>query len=87
MWVAWKSPFFSSKVLSSVLGNGVLASGGDTRFVLLGNLVGTYAVGLPGAVWLGLLAPFGFFGVFASKVLGGRQGSVLLAAFSSDPLV
>jgi len=58
-----------AKVLSSVLGNGVLASGGDTRFVLLGNLVGTYAVGLPGAVWLGLLAPFGFFGVFASKVL------------------
>jgi Na+-driven multidrug efflux pump len=58
-----------AKVLSSVLGNGVLASGGDTHFVLMVNLTATYAVGLPAAVGLGLLAPFGFFGVFAAKVL------------------
>lgn len=57
------------KVLSSVLGNGVLASGGDTRFVLIGNLTGTYAVGLPAAIGLGLVASFGFFGVFAAKIL------------------
>jgi MATE family, multidrug efflux pump len=58
-----------AKVLSSVLGNGVLASGSDTRFVLAGNLTGTYAIGLPAAVGFGLLASFGFFGVFAAKVL------------------
>jgi putative MATE family efflux protein len=58
-----------AKVLSSVLGNGVLASGGDTRFVLLGNLLATYALGLPSAVGLGLFAPLGFFGVFVAKVL------------------
>jgi len=58
-----------AKVLSSVLGNGVLASGSDTRFVLAGNLAGTYAIGLPAAVGFGLLASFGFFGVFAAKVL------------------
>jgi hypothetical protein len=58
-----------AKVLSSVLGNGVLASGSDTRFVLAGNLAGTYAMGLPAAVGFGLLASFGFFGVFAAKVL------------------
>jgi Na+-driven multidrug efflux pump len=57
------------KVLCSVLGNGVLASGGDTRYVLIGNLAGTYAVGLPAAIGLGLFAPFGFFGVFAGKIL------------------
>jgi Na+-driven multidrug efflux pump len=57
------------KVLSSVLGNGVLASGGDTRVVLIGNLAGTYAVGLPAAIGLGLHTPFGFFGVFAAKIL------------------
>jgi len=63
-----------AKVLSSVLGNGVLASGGDTRFVLVGNLAATYAVGLPAAIGLGLLAPFGFFGVFAAKSPGrGRH--------------
>jgi Na+-driven multidrug efflux pump len=58
-----------AKILSSVLGNGVLASGGDTRFVLIGNLVGTYVLGLPTAAGLSLLARFGFFGVFAGKIL------------------
>jgi Na+-driven multidrug efflux pump len=52
-----------------VLGNGVLASGGDTQFILLGNLAGTYAVGLPIAIGLGLFTRLGFFGVFAAKVL------------------
>jgi MATE family, multidrug efflux pump len=58
-----------AKILSSVLGNGVLASGGDTRFVLIGNLVSTYVLGLPTAAGLSLLARFGFFGVFAGKIL------------------
>jgi Na+-driven multidrug efflux pump len=57
-----------AKVLSNAL-DGVLASGSDTRFVLAGNLAGTYAIGLPAAVAFGLLGPFGFFGVFAAKVL------------------
>jgi putative MATE family efflux protein len=57
-----------AKTLSSVLGNGVLASGGDTLFLLIGNLVGTYAVGLPAAAGLGLLARFGYFGIFAGKI-------------------
>jgi Na+-driven multidrug efflux pump len=58
-----------AKILSSVLGNGVLASGGDTRFLLIGNLAGTYGLGLPTAAGLGLFAQFGFFGVFAGKIL------------------
>jgi len=33
-----------AKVLSNAL-DGVLASGSDTRFVLAGNLAGTYAIG------------------------------------------
>jgi Na+-driven multidrug efflux pump len=36
---------------------------------LAGNLAGTYAIGLPTAVVFGLVGPFGFFGVFAAKVL------------------
>jgi Na+-driven multidrug efflux pump len=58
-----------AKVLSNSLGNGVLASGSDTRFVLAGNLAGTYAIGLPAAVGLGLIAHFGFLGVFAAKAI------------------
>ena len=61
-----------AKVLSSLLGNGVLASGSDTRFVLVGNLVGTYAIGLPAAVGFGLLASFGFFGVFGAPQRRGK---------------
>jgi putative MATE family efflux protein len=79
-----------AKVLSSVLGNGVLASGGDTHFVLMGNLTATYAVGLPAAVGLGLLAPFGFFGVFAarswrraSRQLAFCSGSCVLVGMST----
>jgi putative MATE family efflux protein len=58
-----------AKILSSVLGNGVLASGGDTRFLLIANLTGTYVFGLPIAAGLGLFAKFGFFGVFSGKIL------------------
>lgn len=68
-----------AKVLSSVLGNGVLASGGDTRFILLGNLAGTYAIGLPVAIGLGLFTGLGFLGVFTAKVF---EESVKAACFS-----
>ncbi len=47
--------------------------------MLVGNLAATYAVGLPAAIGLGLLAPFGFFGVFAAKVL---EEGVKAACFS-----
>jgi hypothetical protein len=47
----------------------VLASGGDTRFLLIANLTGTYLFGLPIAAGLGLFAKFGFFGVFSGKIL------------------
>ena len=70
-----------AKVLSSLLGNGVLASGSDTRFVLAGNLAGTYAIGLPAAVAFGLLGPFRFFGVFAAKVLEEAQGDLFFLRF------
>jgi Na+-driven multidrug efflux pump len=35
----------------------------------VGNLAGTYAIGLPAAVGLGLIAHFGFLGVFAAKAI------------------
>lgn len=69
-----------AKVLSNAL-DGVLASGSDTRFVLAGNLAGTYAIGLPAAVAFGVLGPFGFFGVFAAKVLEEAQGDLFFLRF------
>jgi Na+-driven multidrug efflux pump len=72
--------------LSSVLGNGVLASGGDTRFILLGNLAGTYLIGLPAAVGLGLFTGLGFFGVFTGKVFEeGVKATCFLLRFLKYP--
>jgi putative MATE family efflux protein len=55
------------KVLNSVLGNGILPSGGDTKFVLLGHLIGSYVVGLPAAVMLGIFTWLNVWGVYGSR--------------------
>jgi putative MATE family efflux protein len=57
------------KVLNSILGNGVLPSGGDTKFVLTGHLIGSYLVGIPAAVLLGTFAGFSALGVFGARAL------------------
>ena len=58
-----------AKVLNSILGNGVLPSGGDTKFVLAGHLIGSYLVGIPAAVLLGTFAGFNALGVFGARAL------------------
>ena len=57
------------KILNSILGMGILPSGGDTKFVLAGHLIGSYLVGLPAAVWLGIFAGFSAWGVFGARAL------------------
>ena len=59
--------FQPPKVLNGIFGNGLLATGGDTKFVLISNLVGTYGVGLPLAIFLGLFTKLGLNGVFLAK--------------------
>ena len=58
-----------AKVLNSILGNGILPSGGDTKFVLAGHLIGSYLVGLPAAVLLGIFAGFNAWGVFGARAM------------------
>lgn len=58
-----------AKVLNSIFGNGILASGGDTKFVLVGHLVGSYLVGLPAAVLLGMFAGWNAWGVFSARAM------------------
>jgi Na+-driven multidrug efflux pump len=57
-----------AKVLNGIFGNGLLATGGDTRYILLINFIGTYGVGLPLAIFLGLFAQLGFYGVIIGKI-------------------
>jgi Na+-driven multidrug efflux pump len=55
------------KVLYGIFGNGLLATGGDTKFVLRANLAGTCGLGLPLAIFLGLFTNLGLYGVFLAK--------------------
>ena len=59
--------FQPAKVLNGIFGNGLLATGGDTKYVLMANLAGTYGIGLPLAIFLGLFTSFGLYGVFFAK--------------------
>jgi Na+-driven multidrug efflux pump len=55
-----------------------LAAGGDTKYVLMTNLVGTYALGLPLAIYLGLSTNLGLFGVFFAN---GAEEIIKLVCF------
>jgi putative MATE family efflux protein len=57
------------KVLNSILGNGILPSGGDTKFVLAGHLIGSYLVGIPTALLLGIFTGLNAWGVFGARAL------------------
>jgi MATE family multidrug resistance protein len=46
------------------VGSGVLRGAGDTRFAFLANLVGHWAIGMPIAVWLGLVQGLGVTGLW-----------------------
>jgi putative MATE family efflux protein len=58
-----------AKVLNSILGNGILPSGGDTKFVLAGHFISSYLAGLPAAIFFGVFAGFGASGVFAARAM------------------
>jgi MATE family, multidrug efflux pump len=57
------------KVLNNILGMGILPSGGDTKFVLVSHLVGSYLAGIPAAVLLGIFAGLNAWGVFGARAL------------------
>lgn len=55
-------------MLNMVFGNGILRSGGDTRFVLLTDIISTAFVSVPIAYLLGIILKFGFFGVMLGRM-------------------
>ena len=58
-----------AKVLNSILGNGILPSGGDTKYILLGHVVGSYGIGVPAAIFSGFILHLSAWGVFGSRAL------------------
>lgn len=62
----------------SVLGNGILPTGGDTKFVLFSHVTSSYALGLPVAWICGIAAKLGAGTVFGSRALEEVVKAVLL---------
>jgi putative MATE family efflux protein len=58
-----------AKVLNSILGNGILPSGGDPKYVLLCHVVGSYGIGVPVAILSGFILRLAVWGVFGSRAL------------------
>ena len=58
-----------AKVSNSILGNGILPSGGDTKYILLGHVVGSYGIGVPAAIVSGFVLHLSVWGVFGSRAL------------------
>jgi hypothetical protein len=58
-----------AKVLNSILGNGILPSGGDTKYILLSHVIGSYAIGVPAAIFSGFVLHLSVWGVFGSRAL------------------
>jgi putative MATE family efflux protein len=58
-----------AKVLNSILGNGILPSGGDTKYILFCHGVGSYGIGVPAAILTGFILRLSVWGVFGSRAL------------------
>ena len=67
-----------AKVINSVLGTGILPSGGDTKFVLFSHIITSYAAGLPVAALVALVLRWGAISVFGSRALEELLKSVVL---------
>ncbi len=67
------------KVRNMIIGAGVLPSAGDTRGVILGDVVSAFVIGLPLAILLGLHTPLGIVGVFLARVI---EETVKLGVFT-----
>jgi Na+-driven multidrug efflux pump len=57
------------KVRNMIIGAGVLPSVDDVKGVIIGDVVGAFAVGLPLAVLLGLHTPLGYVGIFVARIV------------------
>lgn len=70
MWAVLLSSIFQPVKASNMTFFGILASGGDTRFLLLSDIVTVFLVGLPLAYLLAFPLGLGLWGVFLGRMLG-----------------
>jgi Na+-driven multidrug efflux pump len=70
MGVKGASAVFQPLKVSNMTLFGILASGGDTKFLLISDLITVFLVGLPLAYVLAFNLGLGFWGVFLGRLLG-----------------
>jgi putative MATE family efflux protein len=78
-WAVLLNAVFQPIKVSNFIFFGVLASGGDTRFLLLSDFVTVFVVGLPLAWLLAFPLGLGLWGVFLGRLLG--EEGVRIAMF------
>lgn len=72
LWAIVVSALFMPVKVSNMLFFGILSSGGDTRYLLLSDVVTVFVVGLPLAYWLAFGLDLGLWGIFLGR-LGGEE--------------
>ncbi|AGK05170.1 MATE efflux family protein [Meiothermus ruber DSM 1279] len=78
-WAILLNALFQPAKVSNFIFFGTLASGGDTRFLLLSDVVTVFVVGLPLAWLLAFPLGLGLWGIFLGRLLG--EEAVRLALF------
>lgn len=69
-WAVLLNALFQPVKVSNFIFFGILASGGDTRFLLLSDFVTVFLVGLPLAWLLAFPLGLGLWGIFLGRLLG-----------------
>ncbi len=57
------------KVQNMIIAAGILPSGNDVKGVIIGDVTGSFVIGLPLALFLGLHTPLGVYGIFIARVI------------------
>lgn len=70
LWGAVLSAVFMPVKASNMIGFGILASGGDTKYLLVSDVVTVFVVGLPLAYLLAVPLGLGLWGIFLGRLLG-----------------
>lgn len=70
MWGAVLNAVFMPVKVSNMIAFGILASGGDTRYLLVSDVVTVVLVGLPLAYVLAFPLGLGLWGIFLGRLLG-----------------
>ncbi|PYE49960.1 MATE family efflux transporter [Deinococcus yavapaiensis] len=77
-WGALLNALFLPVKVANMIGFGTLASGGDTRYLLLSDVVTVVLVGLPFAYLLAFPAGLGLWGVFLGRLLGEEMARIVM---------